>query len=140
MEGKYTGIRYVHSAGEIEAKVWYTKSKKIYYTQQVQEETGNEENKYSIKINNFKINLYKRVSNFKFYDTIDTEKNLKIFSNFYLPISVIKTTNKETIQTEKKYNIEEAKNIGITELEKELDNEITNKENILRKKYKYIRK
>ena len=25
MEGKYTGIRYVHAKGEIEAKVWHTK-------------------------------------------------------------------------------------------------------------------
>lgn len=31
MEGKFTGIRYVHAKGEIEAKVWYTKNKKIYY-------------------------------------------------------------------------------------------------------------
>ena len=138
MEGKYTGIRYVHSVGEIEAKVWYTKSKKIYYNQEIFEKTGNEENKYSIKMNNFKINFYKRVSNFEFYDTIDEEKKFKIFSNFYLPISVIKTTNKENQKVEKKYNIEEAKDLGVKELEEELDNEITNKENILRKKYKYI--
>ena len=25
MEGKYTGIRYVHAKGEVEAKVWHTK-------------------------------------------------------------------------------------------------------------------
>ena len=30
MEGKYTGIRYVHAKGEIQAKVWHTKSKKIH--------------------------------------------------------------------------------------------------------------
>ena len=30
MEGKYTGIRYVHAKGEIEAKVWYTKNKKYH--------------------------------------------------------------------------------------------------------------
>ena len=31
MEGKYTDPRYVHSMGEVQAKVWYTESKKIYY-------------------------------------------------------------------------------------------------------------
>ena len=29
MEGKYTGVRYVHAKGEIEARVWYTKNKTI---------------------------------------------------------------------------------------------------------------
>ena len=31
MDGKYTGIRYVHAKGEIEAKVWHTKNKKVLY-------------------------------------------------------------------------------------------------------------
>ena len=30
MEGKYTGLRYVHAKGEIQAKVWHTKNKKFY--------------------------------------------------------------------------------------------------------------
>ena len=69
MEGKYTDKRYVHSIGEIEAKVWYTSTKNIYYINQEKEYTKNEENKYSIKINNFEINLYKTLSYFKIYDT-----------------------------------------------------------------------
>ena len=64
MEGKYTGIRYVHARGDIEAKVWYTKSKKIQYNTTERIETGNVENKYKIKINNFEINLAKRLSKF----------------------------------------------------------------------------
>lgn len=133
MEGKYTGIRYVHSKGEIQAKVWHTKSKKIYFNQEIKEETGNIENKYSIKINNFKINLHKGVSKFEIYDTINEEKKFKIFSDFYLPISIIKITNKEERKVQKTYTIEEAKNIGISELEEDLQNEIENKENIVNK-------
>lgn len=133
MEGKFTGVRYVHSKGEIEAKVWYTKSKKIpYNTTQIQE-TGNVEEKYAIKINNFRINFQKRVSNFEIYDTIETENKFKMFSDFYLPISIIKITNKEQQKIEKNYTIEEAKNIGIQELQKELDNEIEDKEKIVNK-------
>ena len=60
MEGKYTGIRYVHAKGNIQAKVWYTKSKKILYNTTEQMETGNIENKYKLKFNNFEINLSKR--------------------------------------------------------------------------------
>ena len=131
MEGKYTGIRYVHAQGEVEAKVWYTKKTKILYNTTERRETGNLENKYKLKINNFEINLSKRVSKFKIYDTINEEKKFKIFSDFYLPISIIKTTNKEQIEEEKRYDIEQAKNIGIATLEEQLQNEIPDKEKIV---------
>ena len=134
MEGKYTEPRYIHATGEVEAKVWHTKSKKIYYKQEKYEETGNKEENFGIKINNFKINLPKGVSKFELYDTIETEKKLKLFSNLYLPISITKITNKETKKTEVTYSTEEAINIGKQELEQELENEIANKENILRRK------
>lgn len=133
MEGKYTGIRYVHAKGEIEAKVWHTKSKKINYQTTERKETGNIENKYKIKINNFEINLSKRLSKFQIYDTIEAENKFKIFSNFYLPISLIKITNKEIKEEQKKYTIEEAKNIGIQQLQEKLDNEIQDKEKIVNK-------
>lgn len=133
IEGKYTGIRYVHSKGEIQAKVWYTKNKTINLRQEIKEKTGNVENKYTIKINNFEINLQKRVSKFKFYDTINAEKKFKIFSDFYLPISIVKTTYEEENNIQKTYTIDEAKKIAIDELENELNNEIDNKENILDK-------
>lgn len=133
MEGKYTGIRYVHAKGEIQAKVWYTKYKKIQYNTTERRETGKTENSYSLKFNNFKINLPKGVSKFEIYDTIETENKFKIFSDFYLPISVIKTTNKEIQEIQKQYSLEEAKNIGVEELQKELDAEIENKETIVNK-------
>ena len=133
MEGKYTGIRYVHAKGEIEAKVWHTKRKIIPYNTTERKETGELEEKYKIKINNFEINLSKRLSKFEIYDTIETEKKFKIFSDFYLPISLVKITNKEIQEEQKTYTIEEAKNIGIQELQEELDNEIEDKEKIVNK-------
>lgn len=133
MEGKYTGIRYVHAKGEIQAKVWYTKHKKVLYNTTEQMETGNIEEQYEVEINNFKINLHKGVSKFEIYDTIETESKFKIFSDFYLPISIIKKTNKELKSVEKKYEVEEAKNIGIQELQQELEQEIQDKEKIMNK-------
>lgn len=133
MEGKYTGIRYVHAKGEIQAKVWHTKSKKIPYNATERKETGNIENKYKIKINNFEINLSKRLSKFQIYDTIVLDNKFKMFSDFYLPISLEKITNKEIKEEQKKYSVEEAKNLGVEELQKELDNEIENKEKIVNK-------
>lgn len=140
LEGKYTGIRYVHAKGEIEAKVWYTKSKKVEYNQIIKEETGNEENKYTIKLNNFQINLQKKLSKFKIYDTITSENKFKIFSDFYLPIAIEKTTYKEQKEKKITYTPEEAKNLGIEQVQKELDEEIENKENIVNKNINFYQR
>ena len=111
MEGKFTGIRYVHAKGDVEAKVWHTKHKKILYNTTQTIETGNTEKKYEMKINNFKINFYKNLSKFKIYDTIETENKFKIFSDFYLPISFVKKINKEQEKVQKKYSLEDKENI-----------------------------
>ncbi len=133
MEGKYTGIRYVHARGEIEAKVWHTKKMVVPYKTTERTETGEIEKKYRIKINNFEINLSKRLSKFKIYDTIDTENKFRIFSDFYLPISIIKTTNKEIKEEVKQYKPEQLKQLGIEELQKQLDSEIEDKNKIVNK-------
>lgn len=131
MEGKYTGTRYVHAQGEIQGKVWYTNKQRIYLKETKKEETGAVENKYSVNINNFKINLYKRVSNFENYDTIVENKKLRLFSDFYLPIEWIKNTNKEYKNTEIIHSIDEAKEIGKQRAKQELDSQIENHDNIL---------
>lgn len=133
MEGKYTGIRYVHAKGEIEAKVWYSESITIPYNTTERQETGETENKYKIKFNNFEINFSKRLSKFKIYDTIYSENKFKLFEDFYLPISLVKTTNKEIMEETKKYTVEEATNIGIQELQKKLEARIEDKEKVVNK-------
>lgn len=131
MEGKYTGTRYLHAQGEIQAKVWYTNKQRIDLIETKKEETGETENKYSVNINNFKINLYKRVSNFENYDTIVENKKLKLFSDFYLPIEIIKLTNKEYKNTQAIHTVEEAKELGKQRAKELLDAQIENHDNIL---------
>ena len=133
MEGKYTGVRYVHAKAEIEAKIWYTENITIPYNATETIETGGEEVNYGIKLNNFEINFPKGVSKFEFYDTIREEKKIKLFSDFYLPISIIKTTNKELKKENKTYTAEEAKNLGIEQLEEELLQEIEDESKIVNK-------
>ncbi len=130
MEGKYTDKRYVHSLGEVQAKVTYSKSEKIYLRQEELRETGEKEKRIKIKINNFQINFYKTLSKFKIYDTIYSEKKMKIFSNFYLPISLIEITNKEQFTETKIYSKQEAIELGKAKLIKEIENDIEKKENI----------
>lgn len=134
LEGKYTGTRYVHANGDVQAKVWYSQKEKIPLKQVEKVKTGNEENKYSVKINNFKINLTKGVSKFKKYDTIEASKKLKLFSNFYLPIEIYTKTFQEYEERELIYTPEEAKSIGENLAMQELEKNIENKEAITDKK------
>lgn len=134
LEGKYTGTRYVHATGEVQAKVWYSEKIKIPFNQEKKELTGNEEKKYSVKINNFEINLGKKLSKFENYDTIETTKKLRLFSNFYLPIEIDKKVYQEYQTSQVSYSLEEAKKMGEEELMKKLDEQIEDKDSILDKK------
>lgn len=138
MEGKYTDTRYVHSLGEVEAKVWYEKTKEVKLKESIYTETGETENKYQINFNDYAIKLYKKLSNFEFYETTAEEKNLKIFKDFYLPISITKITNKEMNQENKTYTLEEATKVGIEELSQQIEEQIQEKENIVGKNVKTV--
>lgn len=138
MEGKYTEPRNVHSLGEVEAKVWYEKTKEIKFQEDIYIKTGEEENKYEIHFNQHKIKFYQNRSNFEFYQTNVEEKNLEIFRDFYLPISITKITNQEMKKETKTYTLEEATNMGIEELSKQIEDEIPNKENITGKNVKTV--
>jgi len=133
MEGKYTGTRYVHAKGEVKAKVWYTKKETSGLTREISEETGVTENKYSLKFNNFKINLYKTLPNFENYDTINETKKIKIFSNFYLPIEITKTTFVEKRNKQITYGIQELKELLIEKLEQQFSGEGIDKLNVVNK-------
>ena len=131
LEGKYTGTRYVHANGSVYAKVWYSKKEKIDLKKKKKKQTGTQENKYSVNVNNFKINFYKTLSKFENYDTIEEIKKIKIFSNFYLPIQIVKNTNYELTFENVEYTVEEAKRIGEEKAKETLKNDIQNKEDIL---------
>lgn len=120
IEGKYTGTRYVHAKGNILAKVLYTKTEKVNLKQIKRQKTGKSEKKYGIKVNNFQINLFKTLSKFENYDTIYTNRQIKIFSDFYIPVSIIECNNFEIQEEEIEYSIDEAKNLAIEKTEEKL--------------------
>ena len=128
MEGKYTGKQYVHAQAEVQAKVWYTTTEKVYLKETEKVETGQTENSYSVKINNFQINLPKSLPKFQKYDTIEENKKLKLFSNFYLPFELVKYTYKEYKEEQVVHSIEEAKQIGIDRAKESLQEKIDGKE------------
>lgn len=133
MEGKYTGTRYVHAKGNVEARIWHTKKIESEFVREITEETGIIKNRYSINFNNFKINLYKSLPNFENYDTINETNKMKIFDNFYLPIEINKTKYVEQKKTKVTYGKEELKEILIGELEKQFEEENINNLNVINK-------
>lgn len=140
MEGKYTGTRYVHAKGNVEARIWYTKKIESKFTREITEETGETENKYSINFNNFKINLYKSLPNFENYDTISETNKIKLFNDFYLPIEITKTTYVEQRKTNITYGKEELKEILIEDLEKQFAKEGINELNVINKVVNFYEK
>ena len=88
IDGLYTGRRNVHALGEIKGQVSYQETAKIDVQKEKFKKTGRNEKRFCVKINKFEINFYKSISNFKKYDTIETIKRVRLFSDFYLPIEI----------------------------------------------------
>ena len=138
MEGKYTDLRYVHSLGEIYAKVWYEETKVVNFNEEVKVDTDNKENKYEIGFNNWNIKLYKNLSEFELYKSETEKKNLRIFDDFYLPITITKITNTEQREEKITYTLEEAISKATEELSSEIENQIEDKNSILGKNVKTV--
>lgn len=140
LEGKYTEPRQVHSLGVVEAEIVYSKTKEIYFEQEIYNQTGKKENKYEINFNNKKVKLYKNISKYEFYITEVNQKKIKISKNFYLPISITKITNLEQTKEVKEYSLEEAIETATKELTIDFENELLNTESIIDKNVKTIQK
>ena len=126
-EGKYTGNRYVHAQADITAKVWYTNTQKVDLQEIQKQYTENSETKYSVKINNFKINFSKSLPKFEKYDTIEENKKLKLFSDFYLPFELVKNQYNEYKEIVVIHSVEEAKQIGIDKAAEDLKETLKDK-------------
>ncbi len=116
--------------GNVDAKVWYSKKDKMNINQVSVKRTGNFQKKHEIIFNNFKINFNKSLPKFKKYDTIYEEKKIKLFSDFYLPITLGISTFYELKEEKLSLSVEEAEKILEEKLKKELSDEIKNKNSI----------
>ena len=71
--------------------------------------------------------MHKSIPKFQKYDTIEENKKLKLFSNFYLPLELVKKIYKEYEEVTVVHSIEEAKQMGIDKAAEKLKEEIENK-------------
>ena len=86
-----------------------------------------------IKINNFTIKLFKTLPKFEKYDTIETCNSVKIFSNFYLPIELVKITNSEIVEKQITYGTEEAKQLSVQKACKKIEEKLQDNPEVLQK-------
>ena len=135
MQGLYTDKYYVNSQGSVKAKINYSKTVKIDKKEVKNEKTGKMNKKISIKFKNFKINFYKRLSNFEIYDTIVASKKVGLFSDKILPIEVIQYKCYELTSTYILNDYDMAKSKGENQAKEELNNiingDIANSETVV---------
>lgn len=128
-----SGIRYVHSYGEIYAITQRNLSRdySLEFTERVY--TGREKKKYSVSVLGKKLNLFlKKEPEYKFFDKKEEKKDYSFMKNLFPTVSLEKTIYKE--QNEKKIKktekemFETAKKELTEEIKKELakDTEIKN--------------
>ena len=82
---------------------------------------------------NLKINLFKTLPKFEKYDTIETCNSVKIFSNFYLPIELVKITNSEIVEKQITYGTEEAKQLSVQKACKKIEEKLQDNPEVLQK-------
>ena len=68
--------------------------------------------------------MFKTLPKFEKYDTIETCNSVKIFSNFYLPIELVKITNSEIVEKQITYGTEEAKQLSVQKACKKIEEKL----------------
>ncbi len=89
MDTKHGGTRFVHAAGTVTAKTWYEKSGTFPLWREEKVKTGNIEKRYRVAFGEKSIPLYlKNEPAFRAYEENTEEIPFRIFSDFYLPVSL----------------------------------------------------
>lgn len=133
IDGKYTERRFVHALGEIKGEVSYSEVANIDIENEKLKQTGRKEKRFCVKINNFEINFYKSISKFKKYDTIETNKRVRLFSDFYLPIEIKILENFELEESD--ISKDEIINNEKLKIEDKLNKRLGNTSNLVDKYY-----
>ncbi len=109
LEGELSGIRYVHSDGEIIATTWHEKEFDLPLFKEVKAYTGKEKSKHSLKILDFYVKLYfdDRIS-YENYERISNVKRLSLGKGFVLPLSFHYDKYKEQTVSKVKMTEQEA--------------------------------
>ncbi len=98
VDSKVEGIRYLHSGGSILGRTWYEKVEEALLIKENRIKTGDNINRYSIKLLDYKINLYINSSiSYANYDKISNSNSLSLGKQYIFPIALQKDQYEEVI-------------------------------------------
>jgi len=131
-------LEVTRALGEVYARTWYESIKEVYLNYKYFERTGREVKKvYFILPNNKIIDLKPVVNNFTLYDKIINKENVKVFG-IKLPIVKVTEHYYEKVEKNKKLSYNEALEMALKEIDKELSTILPKGVKILDEKYDKI--
>lgn len=89
VESADKNVRFVHAMGSVKARTWYEESVSVPLQRKKVVRTGQENNKYSLKLFNNIISFGINKSPYEFFDSSKQIKQLSIGKNYILPFSII---------------------------------------------------
>lgn len=103
-----TGDGYLHADGSVTASFWVQKTKKLTGEKRVTRYTGREKTRYTVKIGDFGMRLaFSGKKPFDECEITESTKNLVIFGDIPLPVTVKSEHCKETYTVKEKITAEE---------------------------------
>lgn len=136
MESNWSSNRYVNSKGEIYIKTWYTNKEIMQLERDIISHTGNEEHKYALEIENYKINFGNTGTKYEKYDTIISENKFNLLGIIELPVKFNKIIYREIDVETVRYTEKQAINTAIKNIENSLIKEIDSSAEIINKDIK----
>lgn len=134
----YKGNRYIHSYGSVFAKTSRTKSGEYNHTKTVCTLSGKKTNKISFTLFGHKFKLFLNGEcEYKYFEKKKYTKKLKIFNNFYLPITFTRETFCEIIRKDVAISDSEAVAAAVKKLTSDIESERSDDAKTIKKEYKY---
>lgn len=137
LDSSFYGVRLIHADAEVEAETWHEKSGVFPLVRTETKETGRAEKRYVLSMCGKDITVYpfSKIC-FSDYEIAEEEKKLKLWGDFYLPISVKIQNVRETESVEIPQSNEEAADFYAAVLYADLEKEAEDAE-IIEKNSEY---
>ncbi len=120
------GYKYMHSSGSVKARTWYEKSVETPLFKEEYSLTDKKIKKSTINFFGFSVKLYLRDKiPFEYYNSSGKVHRLKLFGNYYLPLSFSTSVYEECLMNKKSISEQEAFDIGMKKIQSEIEKEFS---------------
>lgn len=137
---RYDGLHYLHSAGRVTARTWYTKTADFALTKTFFSKTGNFFSKNTMNFLGFRVKLYiDKNPSYEYSEEDITIHRLSIGENLVIPISFEHQYCYELQKNQEQLSQDEALSDAVRVLYGELDSQISEDACVVNKTYQIIR-